>query len=391
MVKIFKFIVLTLFGASLTNCATLVEVGNAFASEYTKYVENNDDDPFGMQDVALAWQKGGIGKGLLVAEAGLNVVDEFVDSDLSNITDIVKGTRKAYTADDKISSNATTTDVLSTIFHGADEAYNVLIVPQKEAELEEEWATLLEEASDPRSHRYDPYFEFRYELDYEKMVIRKRDFADVMKDIEEAQVRERDRELIEYGIVSDSEYETYFGSEALRVEYEDKYRQCLAELRQARSYDRLNQNNNVTSMPEATESEAVEELSIVEEQEETVSTNSNNVVELISGLVADKYAFDVYTLSEEQKVVLNNLSNILKENPAVNITITGHTCHIGSDKANANVGLRRANCAKQYLVDCGIEGARIKTQTAGNREPVAATKDLQGRLANRRITFSVDM
>lgn len=73
----------------------------------------------------------------------------------------------------------------------------------------------------------------------------------------------------------------------------------------------------------------------------------------------------------------------------VSIEIVGHTCSIGAEKANYNVGLQRAINAKKYLVDKGIDANRISIVSKGYNCPKASNDTPEGRAMNRRITFNV--
>lgn len=71
------------------------------------------------------------------------------------------------------------------------------------------------------------------------------------------------------------------------------------------------------------------------------------------------------------------------------IDITGYTDGMGSQQINEQVALKRAQAAKQYLVDRGIEDAKISAgQRAGTF--VADNGTEAGRSANRRVEIAFD-
>lgn len=71
------------------------------------------------------------------------------------------------------------------------------------------------------------------------------------------------------------------------------------------------------------------------------------------------------------------------------VIVIGHTDSIGSDAYNLRLGLRRAEAVKAYLVSKGIDSRTIKTDSRGEREPVADNKTAAGRAKNRRVIIEV--
>lgn len=78
-------------------------------------------------------------------------------------------------------------------------------------------------------------------------------------------------------------------------------------------------------------------------------------------------------------------AGFLKESPAYNATIVGHTDSTASDKYNQKLSERRANIVKAVLLDQGIAADRLKTRGEGEKMPVASNTTKQGRAENRRI------
>ena len=67
----------------------------------------------------------------------------------------------------------------------------------------------------------------------------------------------------------------------------------------------------------------------------------------------------------------------------------GHTDSVGSDTYNLQLGQRRSEAVKQYLVSQGLEAGRVYTDSKGEREPVADNKTVIGRSKNRRVVVEV--
>jgi OOP family OmpA-OmpF porin len=81
---------------------------------------------------------------------------------------------------------------------------------------------------------------------------------------------------------------------------------------------------------------------------------------------------------------LDNIENILKNNPGLNIRIEGHTDDVGSMKYNIGLSGKRAQAIKDYLVDKGIDPSRITTTGLGFKQPIADNNTPEGRALNRR-------
>jgi OOP family OmpA-OmpF porin len=81
---------------------------------------------------------------------------------------------------------------------------------------------------------------------------------------------------------------------------------------------------------------------------------------------------------------LDNIENILKNNPGLNIRIEGHTDDVGSMKYNIGLSGKRAQAIKDYLVDKGIDSSRITTKGLGYSQPIAGNETPEGRALNRR-------
>jgi peptidoglycan-associated lipoprotein len=110
---------------------------------------------------------------------------------------------------------------------------------------------------------------------------------------------------------------------------------------------------------------------------DTVAFNGENIF----------YAFDDYSLSAEAQGVLNKLADHLKANSKVAVQIEGHCDERGSVEYNLALGERRANSAKNYLVQLGVEAARLSTISYGEERPSTEGHDEAAWAKNRRAQF----
>ena len=67
------------------------------------------------------------------------------------------------------------------------------------------------------------------------------------------------------------------------------------------------------------------------------------------------------------------------------ISLTGHTCNLGTDEANLQKGWIRVNALKKLLIANGIPAQRIVTASQGMRKPAKSNDTLSGRTLNRRV------
>lgn len=81
------------------------------------------------------------------------------------------------------------------------------------------------------------------------------------------------------------------------------------------------------------------------------------------------FAFDSSALSAEAQATLTRQANWLKQYPNVTVTVEGNTDDRGTREYNLALGDRRAHAAKKFLVNMGIETARISTISYGKERP----------------------
>jgi peptidoglycan-associated lipoprotein len=80
---------------------------------------------------------------------------------------------------------------------------------------------------------------------------------------------------------------------------------------------------------------------------------------------------------------------ILTANPAVRLRITGACDERGSDPYDVALGERRAAAVKRYLVEKGIDVARLDEASVGEQSPVDAGSGETAWARNRRAEFVI--
>lgn len=86
------------------------------------------------------------------------------------------------------------------------------------------------------------------------------------------------------------------------------------------------------------------------------------------------YDFDKATLRPESKKALDEMAQMLKDNPNVAIEMASHTDRKGSDKYNEGLSQRRAQSVVDYLVAAGVERERLQPHGYGESQPKTVTK-----------------
>jgi outer membrane protein OmpA-like peptidoglycan-associated protein len=86
---------------------------------------------------------------------------------------------------------------------------------------------------------------------------------------------------------------------------------------------------------------------------------------------------------------IDQLANALNDDRRSTIAIEGHTDSTGNPQHNVDLSLHRAEAVKSYLVQRGVDPARITTQGLGEDYPVASNATEAGRQQNRRVEVVV--
>lgn len=88
------------------------------------------------------------------------------------------------------------------------------------------------------------------------------------------------------------------------------------------------------------------------------------------------YDFDKATLRPESEQALDEMVQVLTDNPNVTIEMASHTDRKGTDEYNINLSSRRARSVIDYLIAHGIAPDRLQSQGYGESRPKTITKKL---------------
>lgn len=93
------------------------------------------------------------------------------------------------------------------------------------------------------------------------------------------------------------------------------------------------------------------------------------------------------------RAVYNNklafLAGILKKNPNLALSITGHTDKTGSVKVNEALSLKRATAVKTYFSNKGINESRLPLTALASEQPIADGNNDNANSQNRRVVIQI--
>jgi outer membrane protein OmpA-like peptidoglycan-associated protein len=81
--------------------------------------------------------------------------------------------------------------------------------------------------------------------------------------------------------------------------------------------------------------------------------------------------------------------NYLKDNPEINITISGHTDDTGTEEYNLGLSVNRAKSVRNWLINNGIDSMRLQFTGFGKSQPLVKENDEKFRTLNRRVEVKI--
>lgn len=98
---------------------------------------------------------------------------------------------------------------------------------------------------------------------------------------------------------------------------------------------------------------------------------------------------DSYALRDESKYELDKILRFLTVNQAIRVEISGHTDNTGGEAYNISLSENRAASVVKYLINKGIEPARLSHKGYGYSVPVDTNDTPEGRANNRRTELKI--
>ena len=109
-------------------------------------------------------------------------------------------------------------------------------------------------------------------------------------------------------------------------------------------------------------------------------------------VIHEKIQFDLNkaTIKSDSHELLGEIVDVFKENPHIKkVSIEGHTDDQGADAYNKKLSDQRAKSVLDYLVEKGIDAARLTSKGFGETKPIAKNDTPEGQEQNRRVEFLI--
>lgn len=95
------------------------------------------------------------------------------------------------------------------------------------------------------------------------------------------------------------------------------------------------------------------------------------------------------SLTAQDKAIILDFAEYLKENPTLRVAVYGHTDNVGIPANNLKLSEDRAKSVSDFLIQNGVDKSRLSSKGFGATKPVSDNSSSQGRMKNRRTEFVI--
>lgn len=100
-----------------------------------------------------------------------------------------------------------------------------------------------------------------------------------------------------------------------------------------------------------------------------------------------RFDTDKATLKPESMGVINEIADLMNENPDVKFSVEGHTDSDGDNDSNQILSEQRAAAVVATLTELGIDPTRLTSKGWGESKPMDTNDNSEGKANNRRVEF----
>jgi outer membrane protein OmpA-like peptidoglycan-associated protein len=106
-------------------------------------------------------------------------------------------------------------------------------------------------------------------------------------------------------------------------------------------------------------------------------------------IIVNGIKFDVNkaSLKPESMGPINEIYQLMINNPTINFSVEGHTDSDGDDNSNITLSAARAKTVMDKLIQMGIPSERLKSIGHGEGKPIDNNSTPEGKANNRRVEF----
>jgi outer membrane protein OmpA-like peptidoglycan-associated protein len=101
------------------------------------------------------------------------------------------------------------------------------------------------------------------------------------------------------------------------------------------------------------------------------------------------FRFQSDELTPESRSLVPEVSKAVKDRPAPEVVVTGHTDTTGSAANNLELGMKRAIVVRALLIDAGLDPTAIEVTSHGEAVPLVKTPDDTYEPRNRRVEITI--
>jgi outer membrane protein OmpA-like peptidoglycan-associated protein len=93
------------------------------------------------------------------------------------------------------------------------------------------------------------------------------------------------------------------------------------------------------------------------------------------------------SLTDDGYKALREVAEVLKAEPDLRLEVQGHADTSGSAGTNVPLAMERAEVAREFLINLGVDAGRLVSKGYGAYRPINDNQTLERRSWNRRVQF----